>query len=107
MGAIQNCERTVGIRGDADFMGFAVEQDGKNARGDFEGICVGGLAIERDLPTRAVATEFDGAGFAGDLDLVFHGVRSSWARRPSSFQRESCCASGVAFAEAEFFVASE
>jgi hypothetical protein len=42
------------------------------------------------LPTGTVAMKFDGARFSGDVDLVFHGVRSSWERRPSSFQSESC-----------------
>ena len=58
------------------------------------------------MPTGAVALEFDDARFVGNEDFVLHGVRSNWARRPSSFQRESDSASGLAFADAEFFVES-
>src|ERR1700722_1461307 len=50
--------------------------------------------------------QFDGARFASDANLVLHGVRSSWARPPSSFHRDSCCASGVTFFDGEFLAES-
>src|SRR5580704_11120536 len=98
VGAVLNGERAVGIWGDADFVGFAVEKDGEDAGADLDGVGVGCGAVERDLPAIGVAVESAAARSAGDEDFVPHGVRSSWARRPSSFQRESRCGSGVAFA---------
>ena len=62
----------VGLGSDADFVGFAIEQDGENVRGDFYGVSIDGFAIDRDVPAVGVAMEFDGAGFAGDLDFQFH-----------------------------------
>src|SRR5882672_11773176 len=45
-----------------------------------------------NAPTAAVAFKLDNARFPSrqifELDFAFHDSRSSWARRPSSFQRE-------------------
>jgi hypothetical protein len=44
--AVLNGEGAVGIRGDADFVRFAVEKDGEDAGGDFDGVGVGWCAVE-------------------------------------------------------------
>ena len=48
------------------------------------------------MPAESIAYEIDDASFfSGErrkLDFVFHGVRSSWSRRPSCFQREGSIA---------------
>jgi hypothetical protein len=53
--AVLNGERAVGIWGDADFVRLAVEQDGEDAGGDFDGVGVGWCAVESDLPAIGVA----------------------------------------------------
>src|SRR5882762_7259352 len=52
-----------------------------------------------NAPTAAVAFKLDDARYPSrqifELDFVFHDSRSSWARRPSSFQREGWTGSAV------------
>jgi hypothetical protein len=46
---------------DANFVRFAIEQEGKRVAVDFDGVGINGLAIKGDFPATPVAFKFDGA----------------------------------------------
>src|SRR5437016_3538410 len=75
-----------------DFKGLAAQQNGENVGGDLDGVDGYRLAIQHHPPSGGSVFEFDNAcifsRWRSELDLVFHGRRSSCSRRPSSFQRE-------------------
>jgi hypothetical protein len=77
VGTILKRERTIWIWRNANFVRNTIQQDGENARRDFRGVGLRVDAIECDLPSSAVAAQFYSARFAGDVNLVLHGVRSS------------------------------
>ena len=82
------CELAVASGRYANFEGFSVQKDGENVWRELDDVGIDGFAIQRDLPAVGVALELDGARLARHADVKFHGVRSSWSRRPSIFQRE-------------------
>src|SRR5207245_308888 len=75
-----------------DFKGLTAQQNGENVGGDLDGVDGYRLAIQHHPPSGGSVFEFDNAcifsRWRSELDLVFHGRRSSCSRRPSSFQRE-------------------
>src|SRR5438874_13407463 len=64
------------------------KQNGQDVRSDFGEVGGARLAVKPCPPAVAVAFEFDDMCFAGDANLVLHGVRSSCSRRPSVVHRE-------------------
>src|SRR5712664_691886 len=82
----------IGSRGHPNFIGLTVQQDRESVGSKLDGVGVNGLTIKLNAPTASVAFKLDDARFPSrqifELDFVFHGSGSNWARRPSSFQRE-------------------
>src|SRR5207253_1720293 len=81
-------ELPVGRRRHANLVRLSWNQYGEGVRCGFDDIGKARFPIECGLPAIAIARKLDNARFAGNADLVFHGMPSSCCRRPSLFQRD-------------------
>src|SRR5262249_35940622 len=82
-------DRAVRTRSNADLMRVAAQKDAEDIMGDFDGVGIEGVSIERNLPSIILSGEFDYARFSGEQDFILHGRRSNCWRRPSRFQADS------------------
>ena len=70
-------ERAVSTRSNADLMRVAAQQNAEDIGGDFDGVGIERISIERNFPSAILSGEFDYARFSGEQDFVLHARRSN------------------------------